>query len=109
LIHLENISKELDIEFHITGEIDNTVAVLELIPIIKEGNLLKKVISFELQYDIYSLAKKQEKTFEVKDAVLAIGEWYKFSVDTTGVFKIDKSFLQSLGVDVKNINPKKNR
>jgi len=106
LIHSKNISKELDIEFHITNEIDKTVAVLELIPIKREGNLLKKVISFELQYDISSSAQKQAKTSEVKDAVLAIGEWYKFSVDTTGVFKIDKSFLQSLGVDVKNINPK---
>ena len=32
---------------------------------------------------------------------------YKFAVDTTGVFKIDRAFLQQLGISTNNLNPKK--
>lgn len=41
-----------------------------------------------------------------RNSVLANGTWYKFAVDTTGVFKIDASFLKELGININNINPK---
>jgi hypothetical protein len=44
---------------------------------------------------------------QVDSSVLASGDWYKFSVDTTGVFKIDKNLLQSIGVSTNGLNPKK--
>tara|TARA_B110000003_G_scaffold133685_1_gene135662 strand:+ start:4147 stop:7545 length:3399 start_codon:yes stop_codon:yes gene_type:complete len=44
---------------------------------------------------------------QVTNSVLANGEWYKFAVDTTGVFKIDRSFLQQIGISTTNLNPKK--
>lgn len=44
---------------------------------------------------------------QVTSSVLASGNWYKFSVDTTGVFKIDKNLLQQIGVSTNNLNPKK--
>ena len=48
----------------------------------------------------------QYKFSTVKNSVLSQGTWYKFSVDTTGVFKIDASFLQKLGINTSEINPK---
>jgi len=44
---------------------------------------------------------------QTKDAVLSSGNWFKFSVDTTGVFKIDKNLLQQIGLSTANLNPKK--
>ena len=43
---------------------------------------------------------------QVSSSVLASGNWYKFSVDTTGVFKIDKNLLQEIGVSTNGLNPK---
>ena len=40
------------------------------------------------------------------NSVLSDGNWYKFSIDTTGVFKIDQNFLQSLGVNTTNLDPR---
>ncbi|WP_075342107.1 type IX secretion system sortase PorU [Tenacibaculum agarivorans] len=40
------------------------------------------------------------------NSVLTNGEWYKFSINTTGVFKIDANFLQQLGIRTNAINPK---
>ena len=44
---------------------------------------------------------------QVTNSVLADGNWYKFAIDTTGVFKIDRNFLQQLGISTNNLNPKK--
>ena len=44
---------------------------------------------------------------QVVNSVLSEGNWFKFSVDTTGVFKIDKSLLQEIGISTNNLNPKK--
>ncbi|MBK9737689.1 MAG: type IX secretion system sortase PorU [Saprospiraceae bacterium] len=42
------------------------------------------------------------------NSVLENGDIYKISVDKTGIFKIDKSFLESkLGITLAGINPKK--
>lgn len=42
---------------------------------------------------------------QVNSSVLASGDWFKFSVDTTGIFKIDRNLLQRIGVSTNNINP----
>ena len=44
---------------------------------------------------------------QVNNSVLSNGDWYKFSVDTTGVFKIDRNLLQQIGVSTNGLNPKK--
>ena len=44
--------------------------------------------------------------FSQNNSVLSSGNWYKFSIDTTGVFKIDIEFLQQLGINTNSINPK---
>ncbi|SNR14916.1 type IX secretion system sortase PorU [Tenacibaculum jejuense] len=43
---------------------------------------------------------------QTRNSVLSTGEWYKFSIDTTGVFKIDANFLSSLGININTVNPK---
>jgi len=43
---------------------------------------------------------------QTTNSVLSNGNWYKFSVDTTGVFKIDISLLQKMGINTTNLNPR---
>lgn len=43
---------------------------------------------------------------QAQRSVLSSGDWYKFAIDTTGVFKIDATFLRNLGVNTNSINPK---
>tara|TARA_B110000046_G_scaffold186032_1_gene231618 strand:+ start:3450 stop:6845 length:3396 start_codon:yes stop_codon:yes gene_type:complete len=44
---------------------------------------------------------------QVSNSLLSAGGWFKFSIDTTGVFKIDKNLLQQIGVSTSGLNPKK--
>ena len=55
---------------------------------------------------ILILLLTQHATSQVNNSVLAVGDWYKFSIDTSGVFKIDKNLLQKIGISTNGLNPK---
>ncbi len=44
---------------------------------------------------------------QVTNSVLSTGDWFKFSVDTTGVFKIDRNLLQQIGISTNGLDPRK--
>ena len=79
-------------------------------PIIKENGIYKKITS--LTYSINSNAdlnrSSNQSSFavaSVANSVLASGSWYRFYVEKSGVYKISKAFLQSLGLNV-NVDPR---
>jgi hypothetical protein len=117
----ENINlsdlKDLDskqISSKIDTKITNVVArgeqqvVMELNPIIKEGNVYKKLISFT--YNIYP--NSTNKNFEqnslagITNSVLANGDFYRFFVTKSGVYRLSKDFLRQLGFGVDGVDPK---
>ena len=55
---------------------------------------------------ILILLLTQYTSSQINNSVLAVGDWYKFSIDTTGVFKIDKSLLEKIGINTNGLNPK---
>ena len=78
-------------------------------PIIKEGNSFKKLISFSYsisQKPPNSVQKTSNNVSGVENSVLSTGKWYRFYIETSGVYKITKGFLQSLGLDT-NVDPRK--
>ncbi|MCW8850268.1 MAG: hypothetical protein OQJ81_09860, partial [Melioribacteraceae bacterium] len=46
----------------------------------------------------------KEKT--IFNSVLSTGDWYRFEAPEEGIFKISRSFLSDLGIDVNNLDPK---
>ena len=78
-------------------------------PIIKDASGYKKVSS--LTYVINNNALFNKKINRdtllstISNSVLATGNWYKFYIEKSGVYKISKSFLQSLGLNV-NVDPR---
>lgn len=43
---------------------------------------------------------------QTTNSVLSNGTWYKFAIDTTGVFRIDATFLRNLGINTNSIDPR---
>ena len=61
---------------------------------------MKKIFTFLLiLFSFTSLGQNSS-------SVLSNGTWHKFSIDTTGVFKIDSNLLRQIGINPNNINPK---
>jgi len=106
-LSVTKIPNKINANFHIVHARDKTLAVLNLNPLIYENSQLKKVISFDIEYVTDAKGRRNiAKMSTLKNSVLATGTWYKFAIDTTGVYKIDKSFLQKLGINTSAINPK---
>lgn len=77
-------------------------------PIISENGAYKKVVSFS--YRINQSANRSgfstESNLSIENSVLATGDWYRFYVKKSGVYRLTKSFLQSLGLNA-NVDPRR--
>ncbi len=78
--------------------------VFTISPIIKTNGGYQKVISFDIKYQYGPQNKNVPPA--ITNSVLTSGQWFKFKVEKTGVYKIDKSFLNNLGMNTDGINPR---
>jgi len=108
-LNLKNIPEQVEFELRSVRGRDENFLVLQLSPIIKEGNIFKKITSFRVNYELSHRRVFDEvnNTPSESSSVLASGNFYKFQVEKTGVYKISASFLNSLGMDVSSIDPRK--
>jgi hypothetical protein len=79
---------------------------LEISPIFYENGILKKIIRFTISYRVNTQNRRESITTSLSNSNLKSGDWYRFAVDTTGVHKLNKNFLNSLGINTSAINPK---
>lgn len=88
---------------------DINFAQISISPIVKEGNSYKKLISFNYTLQNNS-TNRNAATFNninsIDNSVLGTGNWYRFYIQKSGVYKISKSFLQSLGMET-NVDPRR--
>ncbi len=108
---INQIPDTLKSYFNISRRRNQHIGVLKLTPLIRDGSQIKKVISFSLEYQtVYSKRESNNKQVPppifTDNSALSTGTWYKFAVDTTGIFKIDKTTLNKIGVNTTNLNPK---
>lgn len=105
------IPQEINKKTHINKSRNERYINLVFSPIIKENtNSFKRVKSFTLKpitspsafstNDINSVP-------EISNSVLSSGEWYKFYIEKSGVYRLSRSFIQSLGMNLNSVNPKK--
>ncbi|QHI36679.1 hypothetical protein IMCC3317_20420 [Kordia antarctica] len=83
--------------------------VLIVSPLINENGIVKKVLSFDVSYNF--LARRPNSVFKnseaVTNSVLASGNFYKFSLEESGIYRLNADFLNQLGLNTGNINPRK--
>jgi hypothetical protein len=107
-IAIKNIPTTFKSKFKSYNAREKYFGKITLTPIVKEGNSFKKLISFS--YTIKQNTTKEEVFINnitaIENSVLSTGNWYRFYIQKSGVYKITKSFLQSLGLDT-NADPRK--
>ena len=100
------ISDNIQAKLEIVNARNEILGLISLNPIIKDGTTYKKVISFTYNIENQNRpVSTQNNTFSVSNSVLSTGDWFRFYVEKSGVYKISKSFLQSLGFNV-NVDPR---
>jgi len=80
---------------------------LQLFPFIQENGIIKKINTISLDFSNNKNAEKSLQKNYATNSVLASGSgtWYKIKISKSGIYKIDKSFLESCGINTSNLNP----
>ena len=107
----ENIPNTANATLKVNISRDTKEAFITLSPIIKDDFGFKQITSFsyEVESNITRISQfsKSTSTNSVVNSVLATGNWHQFYIEKSGVYKITKTFLQQLGLDVNTIDPRK--
>lgn len=93
-------------QFFNTNARDKRSLYFEISPIIKDRGVYKKITSFSIRYNTLAGRAKTSNSNQITNSVLSTGDWYRFYIDKSGVFKLTKSFLSSLGVSTNNVDPR---
>lgn len=103
------VPTEAKIAAQVTRQGTEKFAVIDLMPFVSENGQVKRITAFDVKFKKginatnLSAASKGFATNSV--LTNGSGQWYKISVKDDGIYKIDRDFLASLGIDVDNLNP----
>ncbi len=87
---------------------DEVKGILAFSPIINENGSFKKVISFNYRFSQKLLNKNssQNLALGITNSVLSSGTFKRFYVQSSGIYKLSKSFLESIGFNTSGIDPR---
>jgi len=109
-LNLETIPNQIQKTIKNTRAREQQYVFLEVSPIIKDKGVYKKLLSFSLNFNAETSNRTTNSnrlnSHVISNSVLDQGAWYKFYIDKTGVFKLSKNFLNSLGINTNNIDPR---
>jgi hypothetical protein len=107
----EAIKEDIIIQVHYRRRAGQKFAQIEFIPIKRDLVLhtFSLLRSFQLQITYQHSIQKNAQLASAfaNSSVLSLGDWYKFSVDKSGIFKISGTDLQNAGINISNLNPDK--
>lgn len=84
---------------------DHLFTTFSITPIIKDNGVFKKIESFSLTYS-YQTNLSGNRRIPLTNSVLATGNWFKFKIDRTGIYRVDKAFLDNLGMNTDGVDPR---
>ena len=107
-LNIKSIPNTINASIKTTIARDKVFAFLSLSPILKDADGFKKILSFSYYFSNNTISRSALETNNrtlISNSVLASGDWYRFYVEKSGVYKISKSFLKQIGLNV-NADPR---
>jgi hypothetical protein len=103
--HNLTIQDQLEFKVASTTSRGKEYVGFEIVPFIKVQGQIRRVkrVQFSLEQGS-PISGQMTKNFAAS-SVLGSGQWYKIRVARTGVFRIDRAFLEQLGINVNGLNP----
>ncbi len=109
-LNIQKIPNEHNFEIKNSIARDLTYGFISFSPIVKSNATYRKITSITYSFDYGSSQRNQiESTADyigIRNSVLSSGEWYRFYVEKSGVYRISRSFLSQLGMNT-NTDPRK--
>lgn len=104
----ENVPKTINASLRVSNARGIKEAFITFFPIIKDDFGYKKIKSFsyEIAYKSSRISPSFKSSSGISNSVLKTGNWYQFYIEKSGVYKISKSFLQQLGLELTGVDPR---
>lgn len=101
-----NVPEELEYSFSNSRARNARYIQVQAFPFLKKNGVVYRVKELQLDFEVYPVKNFHLKEF-VTESVLndASGSWYKISVRSDGIYKLDKDFLESAGIQTSGLNP----
>ncbi|MFN5148177.1 MAG: type IX secretion system sortase PorU [Flavobacteriia bacterium] len=109
LVYLNRFGFDVDNDLHYEVKVTNAAyepsAILHVFPYLRVNGSVHRLTNVQLELSPIPL-KPVLKSF-VSNSVLqdGSGTWYKIAVKKDGIYKLDKSFLESCGINTTGLNP----
>lgn len=86
---------------------EESAVQLALTPVVKQGGIFKKLTSFRYKIDnLEARSNVSAMPSAITSSLFASGEVFRFYVEKSGVYKLSRGFLQSLGFNT-SVDPRK--
>lgn len=105
-IDIQSIPNTINYRISSNKSRNEIFTTLLITPIINQNGVYRKVVSFNIAYSKNN-SQLLNRNSSITNSLLNTGQWFKFKIDQAGIYKIDRDFLNSLGMDVNNIDPRK--
>ena len=109
-LDIKNLKSQVEFQYTTTTARSRKSSLVSLNPIIDDEGVLKRLVSFEIRSNSNSTTNQEFRTASVSSAitnsVLNNGNWYKFYVEESGVYKLSRRFLNEMGVNVNSVDPR---
>lgn len=102
---LENIPTEVRSSIASSSAGGIIYTTLGISPVVRTNQGYRKITSFSIEY-AYRNQGLLSTRIPIANSVLSTGNWFRFKVETTGVHRIDKDFLNDLGMNTEGIDPR---
>ena len=76
-----------------------------IFPFVFRDGIYQKLIFIELHLNT-SLLPSYKKSSSVESSILSSGEWFNFSLNSDGIYRLSYQDLISLGMNVSNLDPR---
>ncbi len=92
---------------------DNQKIAVVLFPLIKNNiltNVIDKLVSFDLSYEVTETTQdqNQKRTVSFNDqSAMNDGEWYQFQLEESGIYKLTYQQIIQAGISINDISPSK--
>ncbi|MCB2379407.1 type IX secretion system sortase PorU [Hymenobacter sp. BT635] len=84
-----------------------TTALVQAVRRSPQTGQAEKLISFEYAYSLSTNQNRRKARKYATSSVLSQGKWAKVGVATSGMYKLDKKALETLGIDMQGRDPRR--
>ncbi|MCB2409939.1 type IX secretion system sortase PorU [Hymenobacter lucidus] len=84
-----------------------TITLVQAVRRNSQTGQAEKLVSFEYAYSLSTDQRRTQARTYANSSVLNQGEWFKIGVATSGIYKLDKKALETLGINMQGRDPRR--